>query len=150
MEAYRERFEELKGSEQACELFARTGDVVSDKRLMNSDPGESSNDQVMNLTIGEIRCAKCQSLNLRGNRRCSQCGAHLYILCGHCNHKNERSLDHCGNCGSRLRGPPSPHKHRKAFDDERDNQRADKVVPVVLVIVFGLLIAWLARYMGWG
>ena len=77
MEAYRERFEELKGSEQACELFARTGDVVSDKRLMNSDPGESSNDQVMNLTIGEIRCAKCQSLNLRGNRRCSQCGAHL-------------------------------------------------------------------------
>jgi hypothetical protein len=45
-----------------------------------------------------------------------------------------------------LRGSFSRRLQRQVIDNEKVNQWAEKVVLVFLVIVFSLLIAWLARY----
>jgi len=103
---------------------------------------ELGNDQSVNLARGEIKCAKCQSSNLRGDNYCRRCGARLSIKCRRCGQMNERSLVHCSKCGSRLRRSSWRHWRRKVFGKRRDNKRVDELVPVFLAIVGGLLIAW--------
>ena len=103
---------------------------------------KSSDNQAINLSSGEIKCAKCQFSNPQGNKYCGRCGASLIVKCRRCGQINERSLRECSKCGSNLRGSFWRRWRRKLFDKQKD-----KLILILLVLVFSGLIAWLARRM---
>jgi len=109
---------------------------------------ETGNDQSVNLARGEIECTKCWSLNPKGNNFCGRCGVRLHIQCPRCGHINERILADCSKCGSRLRQSFWRRWRRKLFSRNAHYELVDKLVPVFLVIVVGLLIAWVVSRMG--
>jgi ribosomal protein L37E len=63
---------------------------------------ETASQGKANREIG-VQCAKCGHENLRGNKACKECGAHLYVTCHVCGHRNQRVLTQCDKCGEGLR-----------------------------------------------
>jgi predicted nucleic acid-binding Zn ribbon protein len=65
------------------------------------------------LTEPLVKCVKCNHLNAAESDHCSQCEAHLYLVCRYCSTKNRRDEKTCSKCGSELQREKRRHKRQK-------------------------------------
>lgn len=80
--------------------------------------GIANSDKEIDLLIASnnlVECYKCEHLNKKEGKYCTNCGATLYYYCENCSHPFPRSMNFCGECGFTYNKQTTPSPKANKF-----------------------------------